>query len=99
MQVINQKILLLQIVNILEPVTDEELYASTEKFISREDIIELLGSLKEDGFVVKEKDQYRVTLSGLTLSVSKKSSIQRDISRMKYLVASTRQRGGESVGR
>lgn len=92
------KIRTLAVVNILEPVTKTRLAKSLSNTIDPNNISSILTELLEDGLISNEKRYYRVTYRGISFNISRQSKILRDIYRMKYLLSTNKQRGGDSVG-
>lgn len=93
------KINTLVLINILEPVTKEIIIKSLGNNINNKQMGLILSELISDGFVAKEKDYYRTTYIGSSFSISRKANQLRDIHRMKHLLAISKQRGGDYVGR
>ena len=96
---ISDKMKILKLVNILQPVTKTTLLKHLPKTIRPESISSILTELLQDNLLSKERRYYRVTTSGLSFNLSKQSKKLRDITRMKYLLQTTKQRGGDSLGR
>jgi len=93
------KINTLAVINVLEPVTKRTIIKSLGNNISSEQMGLILNELINDGFAAKEKGWYRTTYKGSSFSISRKANKLRDIQRMKHLLAISKQRGGDSVGR
>ncbi len=85
-------------INILEPITKRSIRKSL-KNIDSVQMSWILNELIDSGYITKEKWWYRTTYKGISFSISKKASKLRDIQRMKHLLALSKQRGGDSVGR
>jgi len=96
---LSNRIKTLAVVNVLQPVTKRSLVEHLRKTIHPDSISSILTELLDAGLVAKEKAYYRVTRRGLCFSISRQSRILRDIDRMKYLLATSKQRGGDSLGR
>ena len=93
------KIKILAVVNILEPVTKRSLAKSLSNTIDPNNIASILTELLDDGLISNEKGYYRLTYLGISFNISRQSKTLRDIYRMKYLLSTNKQRGGDSVGR
>ena len=93
------KINTLAVINILEPVTKKIIIRSLGNNINSKQMGLILNELISDGFIAREKVWYRTTYKGSSFSISKKANQLRDIYRMKYLLAISKQRGGGYVGR
>lgn len=93
------KIETLKVVNILQPVTRRGITKSLSKNIKQNNIASILTELLDDGLISNEKGYYRVTRRGISFNVSRQSKTLRDVLRMKYLLSTSKQRGGDSVGR
>lgn len=93
------KVKALTIINILQPVTKRSLIRSLDNTIDNKQMGIILSELVDAGFIAKEKGCYRVTRTGISFSISRKSNILRDVYRMKHLLRIGKQRGGDSVGR
>lgn len=86
-------------INILQPVTLPALSRALTRRVQRNLLPTVLRELVQDGLVAKENSHYRVTTLGMSLLTSRRISTARDVNRMKYLLATSKQRGGDSPGR
>ena len=89
----------LAILNILQPATKESIMQVLDKTMSSEKMELVLDELIRSGFVTSERGHYRVTRKGISFNVSGKVRILRDVNRMKHLLRTSQQRGGDSFGR
>lgn len=97
--IVLDKIKTIAVINVLEPVAMSNLSRSLKNKIDPELLPIILQELLEEGLVTSEKKYYRVTRRGMSFNTSRESKILRDIYRMKYLLSTSKQRGGNSVGR
>lgn len=97
--IILDKLRTLALVNILEPVNKTRLAKSMGNTINPKNITSILSELVNEGLVSCERRYYRLTHRGLSLSISRQVKTLRDIYRMKYLLSTNKQRGGDSIGR
>jgi len=97
--IVLDKIKTIATINVLEPVTVANLSRSLKNKIDPKLLPIILDELFKDGLVTSEKKYYRVTRRGMSFSTSRESKFLRDIYRMKYLLSTNKQRGGDSVGR
>ncbi len=86
-------------INVLQPVTIADLSRALTRRVQRNVLPTILSELVRDGLVARESTHYRVTTRGMSLLSSRHVSTARDIARMKYLLATSKQRGGDSLGR
>ena len=93
------RVYILAAINILEPVTKKKLLKLLVDVIDIKDIQPVLNELSKAGFIAKEKGWYRITYRGISLITSRNAKRLRDIQRMNHLIISSKQRGGESIGR
>lgn len=96
---ISDRIKTLALVHVLQPVTKRTLLKHLPKTIRPDCVPSILTELLHAHLISKEKGYYRVTHSGISFNVSTQSKMLRDITRMKYLLKITKQRGGDSLGR
>ena len=92
---LSNRIRTLAIVTVLQPVTKASLLEYLRGTVHRDSISSILTDLLDAGLVAKDKRYYRATARGLSFSVSRRSKTLRDIDRMKYLLAISKQRGGD----
>jgi hypothetical protein len=89
----------LAVVNVLQPVTEKTLVKHLCKTIRPDSMPSILTELLDAGLICKEKGYYRATSRGMSFNISRPSKRLRDIYRMKYLLITSKQRGGDSAGR
>lgn len=93
------KILVLENINLFQPVKEESLFKQMEEYISRSRLKTLIKELNKNKFITSEEGWYRTSYKGYRFSVSRRASMLRDIHRMKHLIDYFQQRGGGYVGR
>lgn len=86
-------------INVLQPVTLTALSRAMGSKVDRSLLHFVLQELTEDGLVVRERRHYRLTPFGMSFLTARQISMSRDINRMKYLLATSKQRGGDTPGR
>ena len=86
-------------INVLQPVTKLNLSKSLKNNINPASLPTILQELVQDGLITSEKKYYRVTRLGMSYIPSRESKFLRDIYRMKYLLGTSKQRGGDALGR
>ncbi len=96
---ISDRIKTLAVVNVLQPVTKRTLLKHLPTTIRPDSLSSILNELVDANLISREKGYYRVTHSGISFNISRQSKKLRDITRMKYLLTTTKQRGGDSLGR
>lgn len=92
---ISDRIKTLAVVNVLQPVTKRGLAKHLRKIIHPDSISSVLTELLDSELISKEKGYYRITHRGISFSISRQYQKLRDISRMKYLLITNKQRGGD----
>ena len=93
------RIMTLMAINILQPVIKNDLAKSLLDIIDQDSISLILTELNDDGLISNENGYYRSTRLGMALNVSNQSKKLRDILRMKHLLSTSKQRGGDFAGR
>ena len=86
-------------INVLEPITESKLTRTLKNDIDPSSLSTILADLLIDGLISKEQRYFRITYRGMSLNHSQNSKKLRDISRMKFLLNISKQRGGNFVGR
>ena len=89
----------LMAINILQPVIENDLAKSLLNIIDQDSLPLILTELNDYGLISNENGYYRSTRLGMALKVSNQSKKLRDILRMKYLLKTSKQRGGDFAGR
>ena len=97
--VVLDKIKTIAAINVLQPVTRLNLSKLLKKNISPASLPTILKELVQEGLIVSDKKYYRVTRLGMSYIPLRESKSLRDIYRMKYLLHTSKQRGGDSLGR
>lgn len=93
------KIKTIAAINVLQPVTKQNLSKSLKNNISPESLPTILKELVQEGLIASEKKYYRATRLGMSYIPSRESRLLRDVYRMKYLLRISKQRGGDYFGR
>jgi predicted transcriptional regulator len=97
--IVLDKMKTLTAINVLEPITESTLARTLKKDIDPSLLSTILGDLLLEGLISKDKRYFRITYRGISLNHSQSSKKIRDISRMKFLLNISKQRGGNFVGR
>jgi len=97
--IVLDKMKTLTAINVLEPTTESTLARALKNDIEPSSLSIILEELLIEGLISKEKRHFRITYRGISLNHSQNSKKLRDISRMKYLLNTSKQRGGNFVGR
>jgi len=93
------KIKTLAAINVLQPVAKTGLSRLVKNDVDLASLPTILRELLEEGLITNEKKYYRVTRLGMSCIPSRESKSLRDIYRMKYLLGTSKQRGGDVLGR
>lgn len=93
--IVGDKIKTIAAINILQPVTKLNLSELLKDNISPESLPIILKELVQEGLIISEKKYYRVTRLGMSYIHSRESKLLRDVYRMKYLLVTSKQRGGD----
>lgn len=93
--IVLDKIKTIATINILQPVTKLNLSKLLKDNISPESLPTILKELVQEGLIISEKKYYRVTRLGMSYIHSGESKSLRDVYRMKYLLRTSKQRGGD----
>lgn len=89
------KIKTIAAINVLQPVTKLNLSKLLSDKISAQSLPTILKELVEERLIINEKKYYRVTRLGMSYIHSRESKLLRDVYRMKYLLGTSKQRGGD----
>ncbi len=86
-----ESVLVMNVVNVLQPASDEELDKQLAKQVKSKSVKEFLELLMADGKVRRlPDDRYVVTFNGLKMFGSSKLTKRRDVLRMLHLVEQTK---------
>ncbi len=96
---VENRIKILMAINVLEPITKINLTESLVKIIDQENLSFILTELEDDGLIAIDNGYYRATRLGMSFNVSRRAKKLRDIYRMKHLLSTSKQRGGDLAGR
>jgi len=97
--VVLDKLKTIAAINVLQPVTKSNLSKLLAKNIDPASLPIIMQELQEEGLIKSDKKYYRLTRIGMSYIASRESKFLRDIYRMKYLLDTSKQRGGDSLGR
>lgn len=91
--IVLDRIKVLNVINMLQPVSMSYLSRALKKSIMPDILSTIIEELLKVGFISFEKRNYRVTRRGISFNLSRESKTLRDVSRMKYLLGTSKAKG------
>ena len=91
--IVLDRIKVVNVINVLEPVSMSYLCRALKKSIRPDILSTIIEELLEAGLISFEKRNYRVTRRGMSFNISREAKTLRDVYRMKYLLGTSKAKG------